>query len=236
MKGIYIEETPRRGRETDFSDRHEQEEVRVRPRQQVCGERGEDGVRRVGRRKRQAATEKIETAIYNGANANAADDRGMSALHWAAEYDRPPPRHLLVNAHRFPPNPDTDINVRVGGSGRTALMLAVQRGHHECVEVLLEHEADIKLEHDEMSAVDIAIEEEDEEIYVLLCKFDPDLAEFTDDTLETHKEMMAEIDELEHEYGGLDEKHSFDDDSGVPVDRSSAMDTVASKRTGGRRQ
>ena len=110
-------------------------------------------------------------------------------------------------------------------------MLAVQRGHHECVEVLLEHEADIKLEHDEMSAVDIAIEEEDEEIYVLLCKFDPDLAEFTDDTLETHKEMMAEIDELEHEYGGLDEKHSFDDDSGVPVDGSSAMDTAASKAT-----
>ena len=73
----------------------------------------------------QAATEKkIETAIYNGANANAADDRGMSALHWAAEYDWPSLVHLLVNAHRFPPNPDTDINVRVGGSGRTALMLA----------------------------------------------------------------------------------------------------------------
>jgi ankyrin repeat protein len=159
--------------------------------------------------------QQIETAIYNGANANVTDDRHLSALHWAAEYDWPSLVTLLVQAHRFPPNPQTDINLRAGKSGQTALMLAVNRGHHECVEVLLQHGADLKLEHDGMSAVDMAIEEEDEEIYVLLCKFDPDLAEFNDDTLEMHDDMMAEIDELEHEYGGLDEAHHFDDDSGV---------------------
>ena len=74
------------------------------------------------------------------------------------------------------------------------------------------------------------IEEEDEEIYVLLCKYDPDLAEFNDDTIDMHEEMMAEIDELEHDFGGLDDTHRFDDDSGLGVGMN-AVDAAAIKAT-----
>ncbi len=174
--------------------------------------------------------QQIETAIYNGANANLTDNRHLSALHWAAEYDWPSLVILLVNAHRFPPNPATNLDIRSGKGGKTPLMMAVMRGHHECVEALLERGADLKLEHEGMSAVDMAIEEEDEEIYVLLCKYDPDLAEFNDDTIDMHEEMMAEIDELEHDFGGLDDTHRFDDDSGLGVGMN-AVDAAAIKAT-----
>ena len=43
-----------------------------------------------GDEKLQRKVEKqIETAIYNGANANSTDNHHLSALHWAAEYDWP---------------------------------------------------------------------------------------------------------------------------------------------------
>lgn len=146
---------------------------------------------------------KIENAIYNGASANAVDSRTFTALHWAAEYDWPSLITTLVEAHRFPPNLPTDLNLRGGPDGKTALMIAVERGHPDCVEDLLEKGADTRLECDGMTAVDMAIEEEDEEIYEIMCKFDPSLAEFDDDGLDMHEDMMAEINELEKEFGPI---------------------------------
>ena len=44
------------------------------------------------------------------------------------------------------------------------------------------------------------------------------------------EEMMAEIDELEHDFGGLDDTHRFDDDSGLGVGMN-AVDAAAIKAT-----
>ena len=126
------------------------------------------------------AEKKIRNAIHDGADPNNVDARYFTAMHWAAEYNWPALVHLLVNAERFPPCPNTKINLQQGLGGRTALHMAVARGHTEVTEALLINGANIEFIHEGMTAADIAIDNEDEDMYELLCSHHPELAEGDD--------------------------------------------------------
>ena len=136
-----------------------------------------------GDEKLQRKTEgKIAKAIYAGADANGTDHRGWSALHWAAEYDWPTLVTVMIESERFPPSEETDIDMRAGLGGRTPLMLAVMRGHMDVVSTLLQHGADLDVVYENMTAVDMAIENEDEDVYELLAAFQPELVDFPEDS------------------------------------------------------
>ena len=122
----------------------------------------------------------IKKAIYDGSNPNECDLKSFAAMHWAAQYNWPSLVTLLVNAERFPPANNggikTDVNIRQGSGGRTALHMAVHRGNKEVVTVLFEEGADITLRYEGMTAADIAIDNEDLEMYQLMCNYYPELA------------------------------------------------------------
>ncbi len=81
--------------------------------------------------------QRIQEAINAGADINAQDDNGQSALIWAAYYGHKNIVKLLLkhSAH---------VNVQ-DTYGRTALIYAVARGCKDIIELLLKHGADVTL-------------------------------------------------------------------------------------------
>ena len=76
-------------------------------------------------------TEKVRMALVNGANGNAADNGGWTALMKAASRGHVAVVELLIL------RPDVDANAADNG-GWTALMLAAHRGHLAVVELLIQ--------------------------------------------------------------------------------------------------
>ena len=111
----------------------------------------------------------------------------------------------MVNAPRYKPNVPTDVNLTQGLGGRTALHCAVLRGSANAVRALLEHGAEIEALYEEMTAIDLAIDEENEEIYEILIEAMPDWAnddaeEEEDDDNADYLEaisLLAEISRIE---------------------------------------
>ena len=175
-----------------------------------------------GDSKKQKNAEKcIKQAILDGANANQLDVKKHAAIHWAAEYDWPQLIHLLVKAPRYKPNVPTDVNLTQGLGGRTALHCAVLRGSANAVRALLEHGAEIEALYEEMTAIDLAIDEENEEIYEILIEAMPDLAnddaeEEEDDDNADYLEAISLLAEISREEGADrdEEDRDEDDDKG----------------------
>jgi hypothetical protein len=104
----------------------------------------------------------------------------------------------------------TNLNARQGLGGRTALIMAVARGHAEVTEMLLKFGADIEVVHEGQTAVDIAIDNGDEAIYELLCAHHPELALGANDSEEEEEDVDYEdaLKELQTFTG-----ETFEDDS-----------------------
>src|SRR6266513_2230857 len=80
-------------------------------------------------------TAEVQKLLGEGADANAKDNAGWTALIWAAYFGRTDTvRALLVKG--------ADVNAK-GDSGKTALMSAAVRGHTDTVRTLLEKGADV---------------------------------------------------------------------------------------------
>ncbi len=79
--------------------------------------------------------ETVQTLIRAGADVNAAQNGGMTALHWAAQGGHPQMARMLLVAGAFP-----DAATRNGGY--TPLHLAARAGHDALIGVLLEGGAD----------------------------------------------------------------------------------------------
>ena len=77
----------------------------------------------------------VEEAIINGANVNAKDKSGFTALIWAAKEG-----HIKIVELLLKHNADVNIKDKYG---RTALFWASARGYTETTELLLKHRADV---------------------------------------------------------------------------------------------
>jgi ankyrin repeat protein len=141
--------------------------------------------------KQKKAEKKIKKAIYDGANPNDTDSKYFTAMHWAAEYNWPKVVHIVMVTERFS-GIKTNLNARQGLGGRTALIMAVARGHAEVTEMLLKFGADIEVVHEGQTAVDIAIDNGDEAIYELLCAHHPELALGANDSEEEEEDVDYE--------------------------------------------
>ena len=109
------------------------------------------------------------------------------------EYDWPTLVTVLMESQRFAPSEDTDVDVRAGLGGRTPLMLAVMRGHIDVVAALLQHGADLDVVYENMTAVDMAIDNEDEDMYELLAAFEPELVDFPEESSDEDDAMPEDM-------------------------------------------
>ena len=128
-------------------------------------------------REQKNAEKAIREAIKAGSNPNDLDHRHFSALHWAAKYNWPQLIDVLMTAERYPPTPATDVNVRQSSSGQSPLHTAVINGSIASIQRLLHFGADATLEYENMSPVDLAIDDENEEVFEILVEFLPELAQ-----------------------------------------------------------
>ena len=76
-----------------------------------------------------------EKFLNDGVNINAKDDKGFTALHWAAQNGNIELAHLLVELR-------ANVNAR-NNVGITPLHIAVSKGHTELAAFLLESRADV---------------------------------------------------------------------------------------------
>jgi hypothetical protein len=175
--------------------------------------------------KQKKAEKKIKKAINDGANPNDTDSKYFTAMHWAAEYNWPKVVHIVMVTERFS-GIKTNLNARQGLGGRTALIMAVARGHAEVTEMLLKFGADIEVVHEGQTAVDIAIDNEDEAIYELLCAHHPELVLGANDSEEEEEDVdyedaLKELqtftgetfeDDSDYEYSDEEEEEYYDDE------------------------
>eukprot|EP00794_Sanderia_malayensis_P006036 gene6036-6737_t len=80
----------------------------------------------------------VKTLLQQGAPVNALDECGLTALHWAAIYNKPETAHALLT-HGFK---QCNIDV-VDKDGYTALQLGIKHGHKDISQLLITYGADI---------------------------------------------------------------------------------------------
>ena len=102
-----------------------------------AGPRADDGLLAAVR---SANTERVQSALSRGASPDARDDRGWTALGYAAMGGHETIADLLIRA-------GADVNVRTG-DGSTPLMVAAVMGHAPLVRLLLAAGADPRLQND----------------------------------------------------------------------------------------
>ena len=81
-------------------------------------------------------SETIESLISSGANVNAKNNLGRTALHLAAILGKCESAELLIGG-------GADVNAKDKCAGRTALHYAASQGHQEIVELLISSDAEV---------------------------------------------------------------------------------------------
>ena len=95
-------------------------------------------------------TQRVIEAVNAGANVNAKDKYGVTALMWAAKKGHAEIANVLIKA-------GADLNAKENYFGRTALMVAAQNGLTENVNALIDAGAYVKQrDNDGSMAVDYA--------------------------------------------------------------------------------
>ncbi|HEY7789739.1 MAG TPA: ankyrin repeat domain-containing protein [Vicinamibacterales bacterium] len=77
----------------------------------------------------------VQKLVSNGTDVNAAQNDGLTALHWAAIHDDVPMANVLLYA-------GADVSVATRVEGTTPLQIAARDGSADMVEALLTHHAD----------------------------------------------------------------------------------------------
>jgi ankyrin repeat protein len=77
----------------------------------------------------------VKTLVRSGADVNAAQNDGLTALHWAAIHDDVPMAEVLLYA-------GADVSAATRLAGTTPLQIAAKDGAADMVEALLKHHAD----------------------------------------------------------------------------------------------
>ena len=89
--------------------------------------------------------ESIQSLLDKGADANAKDGKGISALLFAAMHEHKECMALLIDK-------GADVNAR-DDKGKSALQWAVISGHKECIQLLIDKGADVNHEDDDGKSV-----------------------------------------------------------------------------------
>jgi len=106
----------------------------------------------------------VEVLLANGAEVNARDYYGWTAILFAAKYGQSKEVSMLLKA-------GADVNIQKSGSGWTPLILATVENHVDVVQVLVENEAtdfSIKGTKFQYTAMEHAIVNDNEDIIAIL--------------------------------------------------------------------